>query len=509
MSGSWTSGYVADIGYTYGFYRELTPNLLRMCLLSRGLAAPDLNQPLTFCELGCGQGLSTNLLAASNPGIEFYATDFNPAQIAGARALAKAAGTPNVHFFDDSFQDFIDNPELPSFDFIALHGIYSWISAENRQAIVRFIARHLKPGGVVYISYNTMPGWASLMPLRRLLVDHAATSTGPIIPRIEQALGFVKSLNEKGARYFANNPGVKDRLQTLTTQPRAYLAHEYMNRDWTPFYFADVAQELSEAKLTFGSSANLMDHIDSFCLTNDQLSILSEVADPVRREGVRDYLVNQQFRRDIFVKGPLNPPPQVMKREWLKTRLTLIVEPSAVKLAINTGVGQVALHEPTYTPLINALAMRAVSLEELMSIPQIATMPMGRVVQALSVMVAAGYAAPCLPLEGADARRIRTAAFNDAVMNVATDSSDLGYLASPLLGSGINVDRIHMLFVRALQGGLDPAAFAWATLKEAGQRLLKDGAALQTDEENIQELRARAALFNEKVLPLLRKLEIA
>ena len=31
----WTAGYVADINYTYGFYRELTPAMLA----SRGKAA--------------------------------------------------------------------------------------------------------------------------------------------------------------------------------------------------------------------------------------------------------------------------------------------------------------------------------------------------------------------------------------------------------------------------------------------------------------------------------------
>lgn len=38
---------------------------------------------------------------------------------------------------------------LPQFDFITLHGIYTWVSRENRQHIVDFIARYLKPGGIV------------------------------------------------------------------------------------------------------------------------------------------------------------------------------------------------------------------------------------------------------------------------------------------------------------------------------------------------------------------------
>lgn len=509
MSGSWTSGYVSEISYTYGFYKELTPALIRLALLSRGLNAPDAAQPLAYCELGCGQGVSTNLLAAANPAVEFHATDFNPAQIAGAQALARAAGTPNVHFYEDSFQDFTDNPKLPSFDIIALHGIYSWISAENRQAIVRFIGRHLKPGGVVYISYNTMPGWAPIMPLRRLLVDHAGTSTGPILPRIEQALAFAQTMHDKGGRYFTANPGLKDRLQLLSKQPRSYLAHEYMNRDWTPFYFADVAQELSEAKLGFGCSANLMDHIDSVSLLPDQQSVLGEIQDPVRREGVRDYLVNQQFRRDLFLKGALPMPALAHRKAWLETRFALVVDVAEVKLTISAGVGQVALHEPTYTPLLRMLAEGSASVETMLRSPEIAQIGQARVVQALSVMTAVGYLAPCLPVEGLSDRRVRTDAFNKAVMELAESNADLGYLASPLTGSGINLDRISLLLLSGLLRGADPVTFAWSALKLIGQRLLKDGKAIETDDGNIAELKARFADFEAKQLPLLRKLEIA
>ena len=34
---SWTAGYVAEIDYTYGYYRELSPSLLRVACLNAGL----------------------------------------------------------------------------------------------------------------------------------------------------------------------------------------------------------------------------------------------------------------------------------------------------------------------------------------------------------------------------------------------------------------------------------------------------------------------------------------
>ena len=59
----WTAGYVADIGYTYGYYTELNPALVRLAFLNAGLAFPHMG---AACELGFGQGLSTNIHAAAS-----------------------------------------------------------------------------------------------------------------------------------------------------------------------------------------------------------------------------------------------------------------------------------------------------------------------------------------------------------------------------------------------------------------------------------------------------------
>lgn len=87
----WSGGYVTDLEYTYGFYKELAPNLQTLALSWSRTGAPSLSGKLTYCELGCGHGMSANILAAANPDIEFHATDFNPGQVAFARGLAASA----------------------------------------------------------------------------------------------------------------------------------------------------------------------------------------------------------------------------------------------------------------------------------------------------------------------------------------------------------------------------------------------------------------------------------
>ncbi len=292
----WTSGYVADIGYTYGYYNELNPNRATLAFLNAAYAPPSLG---THCELGFGQGLSVNVHAAAS-GSAWYGTDFNPSQAAFAQSLATSSGA-DVHLTDEAFADFCNRSDLPEFDSIGLHGIWSWISDENRSIIVDFIRRKLKVGGALYISYNTLPGWATFAPMRHLMTEHASVmgSHGKgVVNRVDGALEFAQKLIDTNPMFARANPGVAERLKKVAEQNRHYLAHEYFNTDWHPMHFATMSDWLAPAKISFACSAHYLDHIDAINLTAEQQAMLKEIPDPTFKESVRDFMVNQQFRRD-------------------------------------------------------------------------------------------------------------------------------------------------------------------------------------------------------------------
>ncbi|WP_324132742.1 class I SAM-dependent methyltransferase [Bosea sp. (in: a-proteobacteria)] len=507
---SWTSGYVSDLPYTHGFYREIVPALLSFAGLASGHEAAKPPLPLRYCELGCGQGFSANLIAAANPAVEIHATDFNPAQIAGARRLAEEAGVANVHFYEAAFANFATEPSLPAqFDIIALHGIYSWISPENRRHIVSFIKQKLRPGGLVYVSYNTLPGWASVMPLRRLMVDHAGLRKGPIAPRVSEALAFAESLKAAGAAYFTHNSAIAGRLDKMKGLPREYLAHEYFNADWTPFYFADVAAELAEAKLSFVGSAHLLDQIDAVNLTGEQQTLLAAIEDPVRRQGLRDFMVNQQFRRDIFVKGALPLSTPEAQALWSEQRFALATARVDVPLKATGALGEANLQAEVYAPILDALAAGPVTFRQLTASKPIADLGWARITQALTILVGTGHLQPCLPAADEAKRAQRTRAFNTAVIKRADHSADLQFLASPVTGGGVSVDRIQQLFLSGMVlKGVDPVEHAWARLSAQGQSLLKDGQPLHGAEANLAELRLRLEAFNETRVPVLKQLGV-
>lgn len=83
MAQNWThGGYVSEIDYTHGHYREIAPHGLRFATLVAQQRASVSDTP-AYLELGSGQGHSLNIHAATNPGT-FWGTDFNPSQAATA-----------------------------------------------------------------------------------------------------------------------------------------------------------------------------------------------------------------------------------------------------------------------------------------------------------------------------------------------------------------------------------------------------------------------------------------
>jgi SAM-dependent methyltransferase len=504
----WGAGYVTDTAYVHDFCRVQTPAILSLAALSRSVAAAGgRGEPLAYCDLGCGQGFTANLVAAANPRAQVFAADFNPTHIAGARALAEAASLENIHFREAGFDELVQDAALPDFDIICLHGVYSWISAENRRTVVALIRRRLKSGGLLYISYDAMPGWAGIAPLRRLLVQQHAASGGASHAGLAQALAFADKLKELGALFHRMYPYVAVQWDRLKKLPASYLAHELLTRDWQAFSFTDVAAELAEAKLTYVGSAHLTDHVDRVNFTEAQQSFLAQIADPALGETTRDMIIGRQFRRDIFVKGVASVRPLPARERWLDTRFALTTPAEEIDLTFDTALGTIQLRPDMYKPVIEVLDRGPMTVRELVASKPAAALEWGGLIDAIKVLVGRGDLQPALPADSEAERAASTNRFNAAVTALAKDSDDLGYLASPVTGGGVRVDRLTQLYLQAKRDGGDPVAML-AALAERGGGIVDRNDKRLAPEEARAALADRVARRERRTMPLLERLGI-
>ncbi|MCE2728356.1 MAG: class I SAM-dependent methyltransferase [Planctomycetaceae bacterium] len=165
-----SAGYVTDVAYLPGYYPFMAPARMRYVASLQGIRPPAVREGFDFLELGCGFGSTLLTLAAANPQGRFTGVDFMPVHTDHIAREVAATGLRNVRVL---CADFANMPaDLPAFDFIALHGVFSWVSPELRACVLEIIRRHLKPDGIVEVTYNCMPGWSSLLP--HWTVFHAA-----------------------------------------------------------------------------------------------------------------------------------------------------------------------------------------------------------------------------------------------------------------------------------------------------------------------------------------------
>lgn len=507
----WTSGYVADIGYTYGYYSELNPLNAQMAFLCAGVVPPKV---ATACELGFGQGISVNAHSAASSA-QWWGTDFNPAQAAFAQELAEGSGSA-AHLSDESFAEFCVRPDVPPMDFIGLHGIWSWMNDDNRKVIVDFVRRKLKVGGVLYISYNTQPGWAAMVPMRDLFVEHAAVMGAPgqgRLARVDAALAFAEQLLAVNPAFARANPGIPERLKKVNSFNRNYLAHEYFNRDWEPMSFARMAQWLGPAKLNYAASAHHLDAVDAVHLTQEQQALLAGIPDTGFRQTVRDFCVNQTFRKDYWIRGarPLTP---VEQSDRLRAQTMVLVVPrDTVTYTAMGAQGEIALNEDIYRPLVDLLANhRPQTLGEMEKALAPRKISFAQVVQAVMVLIAKGAVYATQDSLATKQAKPATDRLNCQLMAAVALGKEMPLLASPLTGGALPVSRLHQLFLMSLANGKktseECAQDVWAVLARLGQTLLKDGKAIETQAENIVELESRFREFQGVQLPIYRALGI-
>lgn len=503
---SWDAGYISDIEYVPGFYKQQAPAYINFACMLNGYEPVPLDRDFTYCELGCGQGLTALALAAANPQGEFHAMDFNPAHIVRAEKLAADTGLSNIAFYEASFEDFAEERvDLPRFDFVTMHGVYSWISEDNKRAIVKFLDRYLKPGGVVYVSYNSMPDTTAGLPLQRMFSEFARLMPGRSDHQVERALKFASELRESGAHLFADNKRLDYLIKTWEGEGGHYLAHEYLNAHWVPLYHADVARDLAPAKLSFVASTILLENFPDLTLNPEQKEVLDKVQIPEIRETFKDYFLSRSLRQDIFVRGARRMSRQRQQAIFAELEVASVVPRGDATTKVLSPRGHIEVAADVYNEVFDALATGPKSMAEIMSLSSIRKHPDSTMQEIAGILIGSNQAQPLSGVPGAGSLR----AFNHKLVSQArSDLSQVSAaLASQRLGSAIPVTSLETHCFWGLCEGLDQdmekfSAVVWQAYEERGERMLKDGEPVDGREDNLRHVSERL----EQIIALKRSI---
>lgn len=433
-------GYRYDFVFNHAYHRPLSPTWLRL-LANTGSFEFPASRPLRYLELGYGTGVNLVVHAAAVPG-EYWGTDINPAHAREARSLADAAGV-DVRLLDLSFAQLADHPDLPQFDVIVAHGVWSWISPRNRDIIVEILKRHLVEGGLFFMSAAALPAEAEIVPLQRLLRREKAED--PLA-----ALGLATRLQAAGSRFLSPDSRAGRRLEALKEFSRENLVHDYLNAQREPFLFCEIADSLAAAGLRFAASAQLLDRFEALRFTTEQRALLAGIDDPAMRETARDFLRPRQYRHDLFIKANETRPIPAASRD---PEFVLFAAPLAARdRKLGMPLLDLPLDDPPAMAILDRLAEDDYRPKRLSELPGADDVP-----HILHALIMDELVSPAQP--AAEARQAAAACtrFNAEILRRSRTEDTIQVLASPVTGMGVPLSRAQrLLLLAAREGAQDP-----------------------------------------------------
>lgn len=254
-------------------------------------------------ELGCAAGGNIIPLAIQYPEAEFVGVDLSRTQVAGGRARITKLGLNNVVIHCKSFTELTEDDG--KFDYIICHGVYSWVPAQVRDAILEICRRHLADEGVALISYNVLPGWRMMQALRDAFLlyvpDH--NDSRQRVAQARALLGILKQYSPETGAYKQILSGWADRLANL---PDDYIAHEFLEEINDPCTFKQFVDSAARHNLTFLAEADL----PSMVLDNQPAETAAKIREItgnqiIASEQMLDILNGRTFRQTMLVKAEI------------------------------------------------------------------------------------------------------------------------------------------------------------------------------------------------------------
>jgi protein-L-isoaspartate O-methyltransferase len=266
-----------------------------------GLAPPPVASARVL-EVGCSDGANLLPMAASLPHARFTGCDIAGQAIAAARRSASELGIGNVELVQADLSTLRNGGE--PFDYIIAHGVYSWVPATVRDALLALAKDRLHRDGVMFVSFNVYPGCHVRQAAWEMLHYHVDR-----IPdaraRIDQARAFAGLIAEPSVAQTEVDGLLRQELAKLVTQTDSALFHDDLSLPNDPVYFHQFAAHLArydlaylgEAKLSMMTAAGLTPRVQQFLSTMDRLT----------REQYLDFARLRRFRQSLVCRADATP----------------------------------------------------------------------------------------------------------------------------------------------------------------------------------------------------------
>jgi SAM-dependent methyltransferase len=281
-------------------------------------------------ELGVGDGSNLLPLAYYRRDAHFVGVDSCASAIEVARRRGAELRLTNVHFIHNDFAGAARELE-GEFAFILAHGVFSWIRDQERDALLALCRRLLAPSGLLYLNYNSKPGWNVRGMVRDFLRVHTegrgslaeqAEAARAIAVKMAAALGAVEHpyarLMEQEYRFVCEGHASYIAHEFLAAENHAYWRREFLAvvQEFGLKYVADADFDRPSGRIPVGLAEQIEaagltgqpteDTIDLLSYRQLHSPILTHAAQPMRPVSPQEFagLTLASSLEPVAVDGP-------------------------------------------------------------------------------------------------------------------------------------------------------------------------------------------------------------
>ena len=443
-----SDGYLSDVVFTSTYNRIHNPVYLTYIANLHG-AGRNFSARFGYCDLGCGDGTTLNILAAMFPKAEFTGVDLNEEHIRIARETAKRAGLRNITFHNASFSE-LAGLGVGKRDYISCLGAFSWISEQLQDDVLDFVSDRLSDNGIFVVEYTASPGKVQVDALWRLMRVTTAGAASGAAGRARKGLQLIGELLKANADFFTQNPVARHVAEQLDASGINNLAHNSLT-DFKAMDHSSVAARLSARAFNYRGSGLLIDNFEPLTIPARFDDMLSGYDEEAVRETVKDFIVNRGVRYDMYQRTAATGDVTARYDGMCFCR-SMLSDRSPGKMTFQSGMS-VDFSQAIYARILTTVQGVPVCFEEIRDrlAPHVKSDAM--VSSALDMLVAADILMPCT----CDSRSIDSQASNMELayrismqlIEKHVGENNMVFIPSAIIGQCVPVSPVMCLFLWA------------------------------------------------------------
>lgn len=405
------------------------------------------------CDIGCGSGLTGYILAAANPGIRFTGIDIDQEALELAQRRAAIGGLDNcIYRLPEE-----DRISSERFSVVFAHGIYSWVDSTTRESLNQFFREGIEDNGLLFLSYNLLPGWDCLSFIRNQFSSSLAESPDDPEDAARRSLQRLIELRDAGALAFHHNKAAIGFLNYLVEMDDLqYTIQEFYGIDQQAFSFAKIHDTLQQCGLSYAADASTLENRVDLSIAAAGLDLLAQCESTKELQATKDLLQNRLFRRDIFTagnfsEGARNPGNQALD----SIRLGIYGISPQLPRSIRSAFGKnIDLNGDLVDRLESHYKKRRFCIHELIDDDTIEA-EYDELVYNLLLLITEEYIGPFArdfrPVPDQVSDLVRIPRYNKVLIETPEDAQRKIFLASRVTGSGLQVSPQDSLLLRAFE----------------------------------------------------------